>query len=97
MPPLLEQEFDLDYRVQPYYRYFIDLCEYRKIQAGLGGVVYEALTPEQVIAWMRLEHQDIGVFGWELIKSLDRTFRELQAEKMAAKKVTGKPKLRGRI
>ena len=97
MPPLLQEEFQLDYRVQPYYNYFMMLCEYRKVQAGLGGVVYEALTPTQVIDWMRLEHQDLGVFGWEVIKALDRIFRELQVEKQLASKPKDKPKLRGRL
>lgn len=97
MPPLLQEETQLDYRVQPYYNYFMTLCDYRKVQVGLGGAIYEALTPSQVIDWMRLEHQDIGVFGWEVIKALDRVFRDLQVEKQLASKPKDKPKLRGRI
>ena len=98
-PPLLEQEFELDFRVQPYYFHFMELCRYRKVQASLAGAIYEPLTPTQVIDWMRLEHQDIGVFGWDVIKALDNAFQTIQIEKQNAKKQnkTDKPKLRGRL
>ena len=98
-PPLLQQEFELDFRVQPYYLHFIELCKYRRVQASMMGAVYETLTPTLVTDWMRLEHQDIGVFGWEVIKALDNAFQTMQIEKQSKKKTESKdkPKLRGRI
>lgn len=81
MPPDLENELDIDHRVEPFYMAFISLMSYRKISvAGMGGTFYQPLSAEEILAWEELEHNKLGVFGLKVVKALDQVFLDFKTK-----------------
>ena len=86
MPLLLLDEPELDCRVEGWYHAFMSLNSYRHADiGGMGGAIYQPLTPREILDWVEYEDQELTVFGKMVFKALDNVFMEHKNEQNQSK------------
>ena len=85
MPHLLQEEPEIDCRVEPWYHAFLSLNSYRHADVGMNGAIYQPLTPREILDWVEYEDQELTVFGKMVFKALDNVFMEYKNEQKKPK------------
>ena len=85
MPLLLQEEPEIDCRVEPWYTAFLSLNSYRHADVGMNGAIYQPLTPREILDWVEYEDQELTVFGKMVFKALDNVFMEYKNEQKKPK------------
>ena len=85
MPLLLQEEPEIDCRVEPWYNAFLSLNSYRRADVGMNGATYQPLTPREILDWVEYEDQELTVFGKMVFKALDNVFMEYKNEQKKPK------------